>query len=172
MLKRLAVPVFLLALLGLATATNADYIALGSHDPDSFDLIAVMVDPAGSHLAMPGLLDLFTDDWGAPFGSGSAAAAGWSEIFNDGLFAVATGPSTSLWFSVQLQGTLGDPYSANVAMFDGDTMVGGGGAASGLDLLPWEPTRGEIESRIPAPGAVVLAMLGLPAIGWVKRRFA
>ena len=26
--------------------------------------------------------------------------------------------------------------------------------------------------EVPAPGAVVLAMLGLPAVGWVKRRFA
>ena len=31
---------------------------------------------------------------------------------------------------------------------------------------------GWIGTPIPAPGAVVLAMLGLPLVGWIKRRFA
>lgn len=82
---------------------------------------------------------------------------------------------TDYWLAIQV-----------IADFDDDDQffwsadTSGGNAVVGFDFLStdfWTPLDSEMVfqltgTQIPAPGAAVLAMLGLPAIGWVKRRFS
>lgn len=88
---------------------------------------------------------------------------------------------TQYW--VAIEGIIGDDLELQwfwTTNANDNTTTGGNAMIHDGDwVTPFAVVIGDYElvfsltgTQIPAPGAVVLAMLGLPAIGWVKRRFA
>lgn len=141
------------------------------------DLIAVQIDPASPHLAHPALAP-YTDDCPPPSGTGATPAAGWHEVYNDGIIAIAVGPSTPLVRSlVTLLGSIAPYFEAFVA-FDGDVLTSTANACelcADVDFPSWvtaPPTRAELDalvSRTPEPASLALLALGLAAIAFFRR---
>ena len=144
------------------------------------DLVGFRIN-SGGPFEFPALTDFNTDDWAPPVGTGSATAVGWSEIYNDGTFAYASGPAEdSVYTILNWAGTDGDPYNYSVVLFEvgEDTLALSvnfffDGESGGQGAGTWFPTRTEIDGQIiPIPGAVWLGALGLGMVGWVKRKDA
>jgi hypothetical protein len=138
---------------------------------------------------------------GDPFeGTGiSGLPSGWSHaVNNDGtlVFASTTGQETNLNFTLTWTGAV-VAFDEAIFPISSETSVGemniapaiswayNGGQApagsgwvnySGFDWYykasTWAPTRTGVGEAVPAPGAVVLGMMGLGLVGWMKRKLS
>jgi len=97
----------------------------------------------------------------------------------------ASGPMSNGIYLLAVSSFDNDPFSAAGDIFSDSghhTILTPTGPGGGSPLIGWndgaDDEYGEYvinltgATAVPAPGAVVLAMLGMPAIGWIRRRFA
>jgi hypothetical protein len=180
MLNRTILTLSALYLFALSANAHANFIPTsfgGTGLSDPIDLIAIQVNPAGAHLASP-TFTITTDDEAPPFGSGSVFASGWTEGYNDGIIAIATGPGILPDFFATFE-YLGSssPYAQEVVLFSGSKFVTGGGASNGVAFPSWDansPTRAELDlllaGNVPEPTTVALLGLALGAMCFRTRR--
>jgi hypothetical protein len=178
MKKNLMICVFVMLLLTLSSARAdltfiEDYMEGNSWTPGAF----VAEDNADHLQMMVSVPGGFSDPSLSSYGSG---LNGWSQTYNDGTTAVwdraglPNKPSFYVWFDDALKtqtfywyiqsykdGQL-NPHDDNWVKFVNKRLVGIGGPPSG-----WDP--GYI---VPVPGAVLLGILGLSAVGVKLRKYA
>ncbi len=126
---------------------------------------------------------------GAPFDTPAVHGldAGWSQTLNSGMLAAAAGPGSNMvGFVLHFSGELTDPVEFDVAAFSNGEFVGayhGSWSGSGhfveLTASDWMPSAGDFGgdgggdgNPVPAPGAGVLALLGMGCMALVTRRRA
>lgn len=93
---------------------------------------------------------------------------GWQTVYerdDQPTLAVAEGPGTDgLNTDIMFTGDPDNPVDFNFNTYDGSTPVES--YQVGWNGYDWQVTLGDV----PAPGAVVLGVIGLGLIGWAKRR--
>lgn len=169
-------------LFALSANADANFVGNGlgaTALSDPIDLIAIQVNAAGAHLASP-TSTITTDDFSPPFGTGSAFASGWTEGYNDGIIAIATGPGIlpDFFATFEYLGNSGDDFASEIVLFSGSKFVGGGGASNGVPLPSWganTPTRAELDllltsNNVPEPITAALLGAALAGIGLARRR--
>lgn len=167
-----------LALALTAPVATADMVPLG--DPTSGNSWYQTFSKFGS-------FDLFaarrTDDgeYCDP-GQANFSSPDWAESFNNRSLSVAKGPRVSgvaSWL-MRFEGDIASPAEFDVVFFDGPVLkatyhfsYNGNAHASGWSssVGTWNPGRPELDNPImPAPGSILLGMIGLIAVGGISRR--
>lgn len=193
-MKRSIILSSLVFIFPLTVRANLTAVATGPVAGDSFqtglvwfgcgvpgcDLVGFRIN-SGGPFEFPALTDFTTDSIAPPIGTGSATAAGWSELSNDGTFAFSGGPGQASIFQIlNWAGTAGIPFSYSTVAF----LTGQDTPSGWADILfdgevtttlagTWFPTRPEFQGEpIPIPGAVWLGAFGLGLVGWTRRRAA
>ena len=105
--------------------------------------------------------------------------SGWSVVYETpgGAYptlATATGPArTNMTWTIVFAGSSSNPLAFDFVAFNGNTLLESAHAVWGpgwrITAGNWNPTRAEL---VPVPGAVLLGILGLGAVGVKLRKYA
>ena len=168
-----------LALAAFVPAAMADLTPLG--EPVQIGSWSQAMNESGV-----GEFDFIAAKWLAPSGSGFKApffssfsgGQNWSMLPSSSLLASASGgKTTSLNFNMAFLPDTSVPMAFDFYSFLGTQSKGRwhcawNGSAWSFSANGGAPALARSAFTVPAPGAALLAVLGLSIVGWIKRRFA
>jgi hypothetical protein len=155
---------------GEAVEGNSWYQGFIESGVGTFDLIGVRMTTVGAAFLSPTHRDM-PGDWSI-LHENDASTPTLASASGSGL--------TSMTWNIYFAGSKVNPLRFTFVAFGGDTLLESTDAIwSGSDWTfktsCWLPSRSDLEppietNPIPAPGAVLLAGIGVGAVGWLRRR--